>query len=55
MSIALGSWWSMLALIPLSMLLFRRLLIEDRYLKENLDGYAQYAERVRSRLIPGIW
>ncbi|GMU33059.1 MAG: isoprenylcysteine carboxylmethyltransferase family protein [Planctomycetia bacterium] len=55
MSIALGSWWSMLALIPLSMLLFRRLLIEDRYLKEHLDGYAQYAERVRFRLIPGIW
>lgn len=55
LGIALGSWWCLLALIPMYALMLRRLLIEDRYLKEHLDGYAQYAERVRHRLIPGIW
>lgn len=54
-SIALGSWWSLVPMIPLMVLMVRRLLIEDRYLKEHLDGYSQYAERVRYRLIPGIW
>jgi len=28
---------------------------EDRFLAENLDGYADYRKNVRYRLIPGIW
>jgi len=28
---------------------------EDRALQEELDGYAAYAERVRYRLLPGVW
>ena len=51
----LGSWW---ALIPglLSALSYGvRTAFEDRTLQEELDGYRQYAARVRYRLIPGIW
>jgi len=32
-----------------------RTALEDRTLLEELDGYREYAERVRYRLIPGIW
>jgi len=54
-SVALGSLW---ALIPagLVMCLFVvRTALEDRTLQEELPGYKEYAERVRYRLIPGVW
>jgi len=36
-------------------LILRRVVAEDRFLRANIDGYAQYAGRVRSRMIPGVW
>jgi protein-S-isoprenylcysteine O-methyltransferase Ste14 len=32
-----------------------RTLFEDRTLLEELNGYAAYAQRVRYRLVPGVW
>jgi len=32
-----------------------RTALEDRMLREGLDGYAAYAERVRWRLVPWVW
>jgi hypothetical protein len=29
--------------------------IEDRMLRNELAGYADYAAHIRSRLIPGLW
>lgn len=54
--IALGSWLAAAFLIAvmLPFLLFR-VLNEDRVLQTRLDGYADYARRVRWRLIPGLW
>lgn len=52
---ALGSWWAMLVLAPMVVLTLRRTVIEDRYLREHLEGYVDYAKRVRYRLVPGIW
>lgn len=52
---ALGSLW---ALIPgglFALLLAIRTALEDRMLREELEGYEAYAQRVRYRLIPGIW
>jgi protein-S-isoprenylcysteine O-methyltransferase Ste14 len=37
------------------MILVVRTVIEDRLLHEELDGYKEYAARVRYRLIPGVW
>ena len=54
-ALALGSWW---ALIPAGIycsLIFRRVLVEDRFLRANLAGYEDYAARVRHRVIPGVW
>lgn len=55
LGIALGSWWCLIALIPMYALIMRRIVIEERYLKEHLKGYTEYAEHVRYRLIPGVW
>jgi protein-S-isoprenylcysteine O-methyltransferase Ste14 len=32
-----------------------RTALEDRTLHKKLPGYAEYAARVRSRLVPGVW
>jgi protein-S-isoprenylcysteine O-methyltransferase Ste14 len=51
----LGSWWG-LAMLPLIIaLLGTRAVMEERTLARELDGYADYAARVRYRLIPMVW
>ncbi|MBN2489807.1 MAG: isoprenylcysteine carboxylmethyltransferase family protein [Planctomycetes bacterium] len=51
----LGSWWAFLpALGSLGMIAVRTAL-EDRLLRAELPGYREYAERVRYRLVPGVW
>ncbi len=52
--IMLGSWWAIL-LGGLSALLIVRTTLEDKTLQEELDGYKEYAARVRYRLLPGVW
>lgn len=53
--VALGSWWAILPMGVLVMLMIRRTAIEDRFLHEHLPGYADYARQVRYRLLPGVW
>jgi protein-S-isoprenylcysteine O-methyltransferase Ste14 len=53
--VALGSLWSLVPLVPFAALFLRRTAVEDRMLRADLDGYAGYAERVRYRLLPGLW
>ncbi len=52
---ALGSWIAFAIGLVYSGLMVRRVLFEDRFLHENLPGYRAYAQRVRSRLVPGLW
>jgi protein-S-isoprenylcysteine O-methyltransferase Ste14 len=42
------------AVVPVGLMTIR-LRLEERFLREELPGYTAYAERVRYRLIPGIW
>ena len=52
---ALGA---LLALLPAGLvvaLIIWRTALEDRTLRAELDGYAEYATRVRSRLLPRVW
>lgn len=53
--LALGSLWVVLAGFALFPILVARILTEERVLAAELAGYGDYMERVRSRLIPGIW
>lgn len=52
---ALGSYWALLVLVPMIPALVWRLLDEERFLKQNLPGYADYCRRVRYRLVSGVW
>ncbi len=47
--------WALIPALLLAAVTIRRTLLEDRFLKDELPGYADYAKRVRFRLIPGIW
>jgi len=54
-SLVLGSWWG-LATVPIfALLLGIRIGIEEKTLRMGLEGYDDYARRVRWRLIPLIW
>jgi protein-S-isoprenylcysteine O-methyltransferase Ste14 len=53
--LALGSWWGLLVLIPMTLVLVLRLLDEEQFLARNLPGYTDYSQRVRYRLVPYIW
>jgi protein-S-isoprenylcysteine O-methyltransferase Ste14 len=54
--IALGSWLAAAFLVAVVLpFLFYRVTNEDRVLQSQLDGYAEYALRVRWKLVPGIW
>jgi protein-S-isoprenylcysteine O-methyltransferase Ste14 len=54
-ALALGSWWAAAPSVLLALLFFRRILMEDRTLHEELEGYKEYAQRVRYRIVPGVW
>jgi protein-S-isoprenylcysteine O-methyltransferase Ste14 len=49
-----SSFGLLLSLAPIATLALR-ILVEERVLRQNVPGYLQYTQRVRSRLIPGIW
>lgn len=51
----LGSWWALLPGGLAAGLFVLRTALEDRTLLAELEGYAQYARQVRSRLVPGVW
>lgn len=55
MPLLLGSWLG-LAVMPLFVLLLAmRIFIEERELRQGLEGYEAYAERVRYRIVPYVW
>ena len=53
--LALGSDWALLVVISLFPVLAWRLLDEEQFLARELPGYADYCQKVRYRLVPGIW
>jgi protein-S-isoprenylcysteine O-methyltransferase Ste14 len=53
--IAIGSWWSLLPLLPLVLVVAVRTWREERLLMQSLEGYSDYAQSVRFRLLPGVW
>src|SRR5215469_4467883 len=54
-SLVLGSWWGLLIVPIFTLLLAIRIGIEEKTLRMGLEGYDDYARRVRWRLIPFIW
>lgn len=55
MPLLLDSLWSYVPVIIFGFFFVLRTSLEDRFLRENLAGYSDYAKEVRYRLFPGIW
>lgn len=53
--LALGSLWTIIPAAFAAVVILVRTALEDRTLRAELPGYAEYAARVRWRLLPGLW
>jgi len=51
----LESLWTFIPVALTFIILCVRTALEDKTLQEKLEGYRSYAQKVRYRLIPGIW
>ena len=54
-AVALGSVWALIPGVLGALLLILRTALEDRTLQEELQGYKEYTQKVRYRLLPGVW
>ncbi len=55
MSLWLQSYASLALVALIAIVLAVRILFEERFLLAHLEGYAEYARRVRYRLAPFLW
>ena len=55
MPVMLSSLWALIPAALIALAVIIRTAMEDRMLQDGLDGYAEYARRVRYRLLPGVW
>jgi len=53
--LVLGSLWALIPGAIMAVLFIIRTALEDSTLQKELEGYKEYAEKVKYRLIPGIW
>jgi protein-S-isoprenylcysteine O-methyltransferase Ste14 len=54
-ALMLGSWFGLAAAVPLAGVVVLRTALEHRELHRKLGGYADYAQRIRYRLVPWLW
>ena len=52
---ALGSLYSLIPCAGIIVTIVLRIFYEDKMLHEELEGYKEYAQKTRYKLIPGIW
>jgi protein-S-isoprenylcysteine O-methyltransferase Ste14 len=55
MPLSLGSLWALIPAVLVCLVLVVRTIWEDQTLRHELIGYEEYTQRVRYRLIPGVW
>lgn len=55
MPLILGSLISLFIFLLYPIIIVCRILNEEKYLAKNLEGYTEYMEKVKYRLIPFIW
>ncbi|MDP2965148.1 MAG: isoprenylcysteine carboxylmethyltransferase family protein [Pelolinea sp.] len=53
--LALGSWWALIPALMIIPVIVARILNEENLLARDLPGYPEYMQKVRFRLIPGMW
>lgn len=55
MPLVLGSVYSFLIFLTYPFIIAKRIKDEEKFLEKELDGYVQYKQKVKYRLIPFIW
>lgn len=55
MPLVLGSIYSFLIFLAYPFIIAKRIKDEEKFLEKELDGYVQYKQKVKHRLIPFIW
>jgi len=55
MPLVLGSIYSFLIFLAYPFIIAKRIKDEEKFLEKELDGYVQYKQKVKYRLIPFIW
>ncbi|MBQ2998890.1 MAG: isoprenylcysteine carboxylmethyltransferase family protein [Clostridia bacterium] len=53
--LVLGSWWSLLCFAPYVVVIVVRIHNEEKVLEAGLDGYSEYKQRVKYRILPFLW
>jgi protein-S-isoprenylcysteine O-methyltransferase Ste14 len=53
--LALGALYALIPGGVMALMMVVRTALEDRTLRRELPGYAEYTEQVRYRLLPGLW
>jgi protein-S-isoprenylcysteine O-methyltransferase Ste14 len=53
--LALDSYWGLLAMVLALPMLAARIDDEEKMLRQELDGYDEYTQKVHYRLLPGVW
>lgn len=54
-SLILGSWWGNIPMGMALVLFVIRTSFEDKFLQKELNGYKEYAQKTKYRLIPYVW
>lgn len=55
MPLVLGSVYSFLIFLAYPFIIAKRIKHEEKFLEEKLDGYREYKQKVKYRVIPYIW
>ena len=55
MPLALASYWGLLTIIPGVLVFAARITDEEKALRQGLEGYDDYTQKVHYRLVPGLW
>ena len=53
--IILGSWWAFVIFLAYPVIISVRIKNEEQILTEQLEGYKEYKQKVKYKLIPFIW
>ena len=53
--VVLGSWWSLLCFLPYIAVIVVRISNEEKVLEAGLEGYTEYKQRVKYRVLPFVW
>ncbi len=55
MPLVLGSIYSFLVFLAYPFIIAKRIINEEAFLEKELDGYREYKQKVKYRLIPFVW